>query len=279
LRFLFEKLPRYHIHKRLTGFYELVFEVFGNKYGCFGHPKIQLTGPIGVDTVDECFVFFVAESVVVRLADGGEHIAETGFEFETKERFFANFEKQTYENVAMKPVITLRPATIADLAVLQHWDQQPHVIESDLDGNWDWETELLYEPAWRVQLMAELDGRPLGFVQIIDPAQEETHYWGDVPQGLRAIDVWIGEAADLGKGYGTTMMQQAINQCFDNESVTAILIDPLATNTRAHRFYERLGFRFVEQKLLGKDESNCFIFRLSREEYLDKQDFKAHDCI
>jgi aminoglycoside 6'-N-acetyltransferase len=164
----------------------------------------------------------------------------------------------------LNPSIILRRATLADLPVLLHWDRQQHVIDSDLDGNWDWETELQYEPPWREQLMAELDGRPLGFVQIIDPA-EETHYWGDVLPGLRAIDIWIGEAADLGKGYGTTMMQLAIHRCFSDADVHAILIDPLATNIRAHRFYERLGFRFVEQKRLGDDESDCFVFELKRE--------------
>lgn len=165
------------------------------------------------------------------------------------------------------PIIQLRTASIADLPILQHWDEQPHVIASDLDGNWDWETELLYEPIWREQLMAELDGRPLGFVQIIDPAEEETHYWGEVPPGLRAIDIWIGEASDLGKGYGTTMMQLAIQRCFSDPTVNAILIDPLATNVRAHRFYERLGFKFVEQKRLGEDDSDCFVFELRREDW------------
>lgn len=167
----------------------------------------------------------------------------------------------------LHPNIRLRPATIADLPILLHWDEQPHVIASDLDGNWEWENELLHKPAWREQLMAELDGRPLGFVQIIDPSAEETHYWGEVPTGLRAIDIWIGEADDLGKGYGTTMMQLAINRCFSVPSVNAILIDPLATNVRAHRFYERLGFRFVEQKRLGEDESDCFVFELKREDW------------
>lgn len=166
--------------------------------------------------------------------------------------------------------IKLRPSSIDDLPILQHWDKQPHVIESDLNDNWDWETELRHEPSWREQLMAELDGRPIGFVQIIDPALEETHYWGDVPEGLRAIDIWIGGAEDLGKGYGTVMMELAINRCFSDAAVFAILIDPLATNVRAHRFYARLGFRFIEQKRLGDDDSDCFIFELSRKDWETK---------
>lgn len=158
--------------------------------------------------------------------------------------------------------IQLRQATINDLATLQHWDKQAHVIESDPNDDWNWEQELLRTPAWRQQLIAELDGRPIGFVQIIDPAQEETHYWGNVAPNLRAIDIWIGEEQDLNKGYGTQMMQQAIDLCFETPEVTAILIDPLVSNMKALRFYERLGFRFIEQKKLGDDI--CKIYRLGR---------------
>ncbi|WP_308737902.1 GNAT family N-acetyltransferase [Nostoc sp. 'Peltigera membranacea cyanobiont' N6] len=90
-------------------------------------------------------------------------------------------------------------------------------------------------------MIAQINGRPIGFVQIIDPAREESRYWGDVAPDLRAIDIWIGEETDLGKGYGTKMMQLALNRCFADPRVTTVLIDPLASNTRAHRFYERLG--------------------------------------
>lgn len=159
-------------------------------------------------------------------------------------------------------MIHLRPATLADLALLQHWDEQPHVVESDPNDDWEWETELLRMPDWREQLIAESDGRPIGFVQIIDPAREETHYWGDVSDNLRAIDIWIGEAEDTGKGYGSDMMRLALRRCFADPAVTAVLIDPLASNTAAHRFYKRLGFRFVERRQFGEDDT--FVFRLER---------------
>lgn len=160
-------------------------------------------------------------------------------------------------------MIILRPATLADMPILQYWDEQPHVMDSDPNDDWDWEVELQRTPDWREQLVAELDGRPIGFVQIIDPALEETHYWGEVPPGLRAIDIWIGDAADIGRGYGTEMMRLALRRCFDEPSVGAVLIDPLASNTAAHRFYERLGFRFVERRMFGKDDT--FVYRLDRE--------------
>lgn len=161
--------------------------------------------------------------------------------------------------------IILRKAKPSDQPILEHWDRQEHVIASDPDDDWDWKKELAYEPVWREQLTAELDGRPIGFLQIIDPHEEETHYWGEVDKNLRAIDIWIGEADDLGKGHGTQMMRMAIDRCFQNSAVSAIIIDPLATNVRAHRFYERLGFQFVEQRSF--DEVLCDIYALRRENW------------
>jgi aminoglycoside 6'-N-acetyltransferase len=162
-------------------------------------------------------------------------------------------------------MITLRPASIDDLKLLKYWDTQPHVISADPNDDWEWEKELKHSPAWREQLIAELDGLPIGFIQIIDPALEESHYWGDISAGYRAIDIWIGESENLGKGYGSVIMQLAINSCFSNPGVHTILIDPLASNRRAHQFYERLGFRFVEPHRFGNDD--CFIYRLDRENW------------
>lgn len=111
-------------------------------------------------------------------------------------------------------------------------------------------------------MIAESEGRPIGFIQIIDPAREESHYWGEVSDTLRAIDLWIGAASDLAQGYGTEMMRLALARCFQDPSVTAVLVDPLASNTRAHRFYERCGFQRVERRYFGEDD--CLVYRLDR---------------
>lgn len=169
-------------------------------------------------------------------------------------------------------MLNLRPATIDDLDLLRHWDEKPHVVESDPNDDWGWEVELTRNPEWREQLIAEIDGRSIGFIQIIDPAREDSHYWGDIAPNLRAIDIWIGEEANLGKGYGTQMMQLAIDQCFANPFVTAILIDPLTNNTRAHRFYERLGFQLLEPRRFGEDD--CFVYRLNRADW--QPEVRAH---
>lgn len=165
-------------------------------------------------------------------------------------------------------MLRLRPATPADLPLLTRWDDEPHVLESDPNDDWGWATELARNPDWREQLIAEVDGMPIGFVQIIDPAREDSHYWGEVAPDLRAIDIWIGEASHLGQGHGTAMMRLALARCFADPAVTAVLIDPLASNTRAHVFYERLGFRFLERRQFGLDD--CFVYRLERPDWADQ---------
>jgi aminoglycoside 6'-N-acetyltransferase len=160
----------------------------------------------------------------------------------------------------------LRPATPADQELLEHWDRQPHVIANvGQDGGFDWATELPRSPRWRELLIAEHAGRPIGFIQIIDPHHEETRYWGEIGKGYRAIDIWIGEADAIGQGHGTTMLRQALERCFADPTVTAVLVDPLLSNTAAHRFYQRLGFAPTERRQFGPDD--CLVHRLTRERY------------
>lgn len=165
------------------------------------------------------------------------------------------------------PEIKLRAATPNDLALLQHWQRQAHVIEAGIGEDWQWQRELQRDPDWREQLIAECDGHPLGFVQIIDPAREDSHYWGEVPANLRALDIWLGQEADLGLGYGSEIMRQVLGRCFKDDRVAAILVDPLASNRRAHRFYQKFGFAAVEDRRFGEDD--CRIFRLDRSTWQD----------
>lgn len=171
--------------------------------------------------------------------------------------------------------ITLRTALPEDASLLRYWDQQAHVRASDPDSDWQWETELLRQPKWRQQLVAELNKRPIGFLQIIDPVLEDGGYWWDYlnryepdnnrPNRLRAIDIWIGEADCLNRGYGTEMMLLALKRSFEPPSVQAILIDPLSNNSRAHHFYQRLGFQPQHRHTFPDDDDPCLVFKLERQ--------------
>jgi aminoglycoside 6'-N-acetyltransferase len=164
--------------------------------------------------------------------------------------------------MGMTAMIKLRPATINDLELLKYWDTKQHVMDCDPDDDWNWEIELHQKPAWREQLIAELKEEPIAMVQIIDPYLEETQYWGAVEKTKRAIDIWIGEEENLNRGYGTQIMNLAIERCFSDQEVDGILIDPLKSNTKAHRFYERLGFEFLEERTFT--ETVCYVYELKK---------------
>ncbi len=161
--------------------------------------------------------------------------------------------------------LRLRVAGPGDVALLRRWDEQPHVVASGPHSDWQWETELRRKPDWREQLIAEFDGKPIGFVEIIDPARENSHYWGDVGENLRALDIWIGEAEFLDRGHGSEMLRQALARCFAETAVTAVLVDPLARNSRAQRFFRRHGFVALGERVFGPDR--CLVHRLERERW------------
>jgi aminoglycoside 6'-N-acetyltransferase len=171
------------------------------------------------------------------------------------------------------PDVALRGATHADVPWLELWDTDPDVIACSSDdpnatiafGGIEWAEELAAQNEHSEYLIAELDGRPIGAMQIIDPQLESTHYWGEIAPNLRAIDIWIGSPADRGRGYGGEMMRLALERCFSDPRVTGVVIDPLASNERALKFYARLGFRPIGRRLFGDDD--CLVHELTRERW------------
>lgn len=158
-------------------------------------------------------------------------------------------------------MIVLRPMGTDDVAHLERWDEDPDVAASGGDSDWyDWPADLARGPLdWREFLVAEEDGRPVGFVQLIDAHDEDTHYWGEIEPDTWAIDIWIGEPGDRGRGLGADMMTQALARCFDDHGAGRVVIDPLVTNVRAIRFYRRLGFVDVGER--DFDDDRCLVMR------------------
>lgn len=186
--------------------------------------------------------------------------------------------RSIFADVEGEYTLLLRAATHADIPLLQRWDRDPTVIASVSDdpdetvafgeeNDWVENIDLFTPDVWEYWI-AELDGRPIGAMQLCDPHREPTQYWGDIEPNLRALDIWIGEPDARGKGYGETMMVTAIAYCFANPTVTAIVIDPLASNTRAHKFYQRLGFVPVERRMF--DEDDTLVHRLTREDWSNR---------
>jgi aminoglycoside 6'-N-acetyltransferase len=155
--------------------------------------------------------------------------------------------------------------TIDDVAWLVRWDDDPDVAAAigGRSADWyDWPAELARDVPWRELLIAEEDGRPIGFLQLADAREEESHYWGDIEPGTWALDIWIGSPDDRGRGLGAEAMALALDRVFDRHGADTVVIDPLVTNRRAIAFYERLGFERVGVREFGDDA--CLVMRLPR---------------
>ena len=156
----------------------------------------------------------------------------------------------------MRGRVELRPMTIDDVALLRTWDDDADVAAAigGRGADWyDWPVELARDVRWRELLIATEDGRPIGFIQLFDAGEEETHYWGDVAPGTWSLDIWIGSPDDRGRGLGREVMHAALRRIFDHHGAEVVLIDPRIENRRAISFYERLGFERVEDRELDGD--------------------------
>lgn len=140
------------------------------------------------------------------------------------------------------PDIDFRAATSKDLPLLKRWIAQPHWqawwgepdneiadITASLDDD-------AVEP-----MIAEMDGKPVAYVQTYDPHMEDGHPYQDQPFGTIGIDLSIGEASDLGKGLGTQILTELAELLFE-EGVPRLIIDPHPDNGAAIRAYEKAGF-------------------------------------
>ena len=142
-----------------------------------------------------------------------------------------------------------RPVTEKDFPLLARWLAEPHVAEwwgdpekelADIREHMD---SVSVEP-----LIVELDGRPIAYLQSYDPHLEDDHPYNDQPFGTLGVDLTIGVPDLVGKGHGSAMLRQFVDELFD-EGTPRVIIDPDPANARAIRAYEKAGFRKFDERM------------------------------
>ena len=166
--------------------------------------------------------------------------------------------------------IGFRPVSADDYPLLEVWLNTPHWRE------W-WgkpATELGY-----IRDMVEgrdttrpfvflLDEEPAGYIQVWtiadhleEPWLSEAPWMTEVPADSVGVDIGIGEATQLSRGLGSTVVRLFAER-LRAEGHETILIDPESRNLRAIRAYEKAGFRklIVSRESSGNGETLIMTF-------------------
>ena len=139
--------------------------------------------------------------------------------------------------------IYLRPVIIEDAAIIRKWHNDPELIRLARVG--EKRTTLRQEKedietarksgnqAYHL-VLTKIDNTPIGFLRFNFIDKSSGNVW------LRMI---IGNRKAQGKGYAREALQCYIKWMFDKLGIHRITLECYSTNTRAIRFYRKMGFR------------------------------------
>ena len=135
----------------------------------------------------------------------------------------------------------IRPFTEADVALAHRWRRRPHVQKWWGDPAGEPEEEKLSDGRIAMWIAEDRSG-PLGFIQDYRVHGWEDHPFAYLPEGSRGIDLYLGDDAVRGRGYGARLLRQHAAALLAS-GVPALGIDPHPENVRAVRAFEKAGFR------------------------------------
>lgn len=153
------------------------------------------------------------------------------------------------------------------MPLLAEWLRRPHVAEwwgtpgsvTDLEEEYG---PVIDGVSSTRAYLAMVDARPGGFIQVYTAVDHHAEGWWveeDDP-GVRGIDQFLADPADLGRGLGTTMVRAFVDTVFADPAVTRIQTDPDPGNGRAIRCYEKAGFR-ASHEVLTPDGPALLMYR------------------
>lgn len=150
----------------------------------------------------------------------------------------------------------------ADHELVVRWRNEPHVAEwwsTDDDPTpttFDRVVEK-YGPraedgSWVTGCIITVGDRPIGYMQFYpwSGAAAEAREMG-IPDvdGSYGLDIFIGDPDMVGRGVGSRAVALLARHLFDSHDATSVALLTPVENVRAHRAYEKAGFRKVKQTL------------------------------
>lgn len=158
-----------------------------------------------------------------------------------------------------------------DFEQLFAWRVQPHVAQWwDVDGETTQEkfyAALREELAldWMRLFLFRLNERPIGFIQSYQAARAGDGWWPHEDAETRGLDLFIGEAALLGRGVGPRVVRAFATLLFCDVGVNSLITDPHPDNVRSVRCFEKAGFERCDR--LQTPDGDALLLRLTRQRF------------
>ena len=102
-----------------------------------------------------------------------------------------------------------------------------------------------------VPCILEYNDSPIGYMQYY-PVEQGREYGIETVEAVFGIDLFIGEPDHLDCGIGTRAMKILVGYLDSALGAARVVVDPVVTNKRAIRCYEKSGFKKV--KVLPRHE-------------------------
>lgn len=169
--------------------------------------------------------------------------------------------------------LSFRRLTETDIPQLHRWLNAPHVLEWwDRPGPSLDDVRAKYLPRVAGQedvspYLICVDGMPIGYIQAY---RVEAGAWGlrDVRGGGVGLDLFIGDAHWMHRGFGAQILRQFIGEvAFQDETVTECFIDPSPRNHIAIRAFEKAGFRHLTAGVDPDTGLAVQVMRLARDAF------------
>lgn len=160
----------------------------------------------------------------------------------------------------MSGVVTLEPFLPAHLPLLEAWLTRPHVAPWYPFAADDLE-RACNPPPGGAQALIAVAGTEVGYLrwQHVDRETLDALGLPEIPHNSVDIDVLLGDANFAGRRVGPTALNLLARRLLQDPTVPMLGLTSAIANTRAHRGFEKAGFRIVRQYQPNESLGMCHL--------------------
>jgi RimJ/RimL family protein N-acetyltransferase len=142
--------------------------------------------------------------------------------------------------------LSLQPFEPAHVRLLSEWLSRSHVIRWHPDPDARVE-RALNPPPGGTQAFIVLGEHPIGHLrwQKVDRETLDALGLSEIPEGSVDVDILIGEADCVGRGYGPAALALLVQTLRRDATVRLVGLSPSIDNVFARCAYEKAGFRKI----------------------------------